>query len=165
MCKYVWPDQRPVVWTGEDCRLREVWFTCSRIAAKQFRNDASLKRLDRRASSNSKNLQWTMVTDVAHDDRHLVRMVMNERTSSRQLKTRWYTATVLLMSSSLIWRRLLHRGLCARVSLYRIPLMANHRKLRHHWAYEHKVWQAITKLYFQMNLKIQFVGTWWLRSY
>ncbi|GFX74246.1 transposable element Tcb2 transposase [Trichonephila clavipes] len=37
---------------------------------------------------------------------------------------------------------LLHRGLRARVLLYRIPLTANHQRLRLQWAHEHKAWQA-----------------------
>ncbi|GFT40622.1 uncharacterized protein TNCV_3007961 [Trichonephila clavipes] len=52
------------------------------------------------------------------------------------------TATGILMSASSIHRRLLHRGLRARVPLYRNPLMANHRRLRLHWAHEHRAWQA-----------------------
>ncbi|GFV50700.1 transposable element Tcb2 transposase [Trichonephila clavipes] len=46
------------------------------------------------------------------------------------------------MSASAIRRRLLHRGLRARVPLYRIPLTANHRRLRLQWAHEQKAWQA-----------------------
>ncbi|PRD34954.1 UNVERIFIED_CONTAM: Transposable element Tcb2 transposase [Trichonephila clavipes] len=41
-----------------------------------------------------------------------------------------------------IHRDLLHRGLRARVLLYRIPLTANHQRLRLQWAHEHKAWQA-----------------------
>ncbi|GFY01134.1 transposable element Tcb2 transposase [Trichonephila clavipes] len=62
--------------------------------------------------------------------------------SSRQLATRWFTATGALMSASSIRRRLLHRGLRARVPLYKIPLTANHRRLRLQWAHEHRTWQA-----------------------
>ncbi|GFT25192.1 transposable element Tc1 transposase [Trichonephila clavipes] len=69
-------------------------------------------------------------------------MAMNDRTaSSRQLAAHWYTATGVLMSTSLIRRRLLHHGLRTRVSLYRIPLTANHRRLRLQWAHEHRAWQ------------------------
>ncbi|GFT97187.1 transposable element Tc1 transposase [Trichonephila clavipes] len=46
------------------------------------------------------------------------------------------------MSASSIRRRLLHRGLRAKVPYYRIPLMANHRRLRLQWAHEHRNWQA-----------------------
>ena len=46
------------------------------------------------------------------------------------------------MSASSIRRRLLHRGLRARVPLYRIPLTVNHRYLRLQWAHEHRPWQA-----------------------
>ncbi|GFV68314.1 transposable element Tcb1 transposase [Trichonephila clavipes] len=65
------------------------------------------------------------------DDRHLLRMTMNDRAaSSRQLAARWSTATGVLKSASSIRRRLLHRELRARMPLYRIPLTANHRRLR-----------------------------------
>ncbi|GFV42316.1 transposable element Tcb2 transposase [Trichonephila clavipes] len=37
---------------------------------------------------------------------------------------------------------MLHRGLRARVTLYRIPLTANNRCLRLQWAHEHRAWQA-----------------------
>ncbi|GFX01572.1 transposable element Tc1 transposase [Trichonephila clavipes] len=46
------------------------------------------------------------------------------------------------MSASSIRRRLLHRGLRARVPLYKIPLTANLRRLRLQWAHEHRAWQA-----------------------
>ena len=46
------------------------------------------------------------------------------------------------MSALSVRRRLLHRGLRARVPLYRIPLMTNHRRLHLQWAHEHKVLQA-----------------------
>ncbi|GFW57380.1 transposable element Tcb2 transposase [Trichonephila clavipes] len=66
-------------------------------------------------------------------------MVVNDRTaSSRQLAARWSTGAGVLM---LTWsiRRLLLR---AKVSLYRIPLTENHRRLRLHCAHEHRAWQA-----------------------
>ncbi|GFW80419.1 transposable element Tcb1 transposase [Trichonephila clavipes] len=71
-------------------------------------------------------------------------MVVNDRTaSSRQLATHWSSVTGVLMSASSIRRRLLHRGMGARVLLYRIPLTANHRRLRLQWAHEHRSWQAV----------------------
>ncbi|GFU19727.1 transposable element Tc1 transposase [Trichonephila clavipes] len=77
------------------------------------------------------------------DDRHLRHMAVNNRTaSSRQLAVRWSTATGVLMLASSISRRLRHRGLRARVLLYRIPLTANHRQLRLQWAPEPRAWQA-----------------------
>ncbi|GFU38295.1 transposable element Tc1 transposase [Trichonephila clavipes] len=79
----------------------------------------------------------------ARDDRHLSRMAVNDRTaSSWQLAARWSTATGVLMSASSIRRRLLHRGLRARLPLYKIPLTANLRRLRQQWAHEHRAWQA-----------------------
>ncbi|PRD27075.1 UNVERIFIED_CONTAM: tc3a [Trichonephila clavipes] len=48
----------------------------------------------------------------AHDDRHLLRMGVNNRTaSSGQLAARWSTATGVLMSALSIRQHLLHRGL------------------------------------------------------
>ncbi|GFV64460.1 transposable element Tcb2 transposase [Trichonephila clavipes] len=70
-------------------------------------------------------------------------MAVNERTpSSSQLAARWSSATGVLMSASSIRRHLLHRGLRARLPLYKIPLMANHRRLRLQRAHEHRAWQA-----------------------
>ncbi|GFV45437.1 transposable element Tcb2 transposase [Trichonephila clavipes] len=46
------------------------------------------------------------------------------------------------MSASSIRRRLLYRGLRARVHLYKIPLTANFRRLRLQWAHEYTAWQA-----------------------
>ncbi|GFX19726.1 transposable element Tcb2 transposase [Trichonephila clavipes] len=75
----------------------------------------------------------------ARDDRHQFRMAVNDSTtSSRQLTARWSTATSVLILASSISRRLLHRGLRAKVPLYRIPLTANHRWLRLQWAHEHR---------------------------
>ncbi|GFU56597.1 transposable element Tcb1 transposase [Trichonephila clavipes] len=61
-------------------------------------------------------------------------MVVKERTaSSRQLAARWSTVTGVQISASSIRQRLLHRGLRARVLLYRISLTANYRWLRLQW--------------------------------
>ncbi|GFW53127.1 transposable element Tcb2 transposase [Trichonephila clavipes] len=70
-------------------------------------------------------------------------MALNDRTTfSMQLATSWSTATGVLMLASSICRRLLHRGLRARVPLYKIPLTANNQRLRLQWVHEHRVWQA-----------------------
>ncbi|GFU86172.1 transposable element Tcb1 transposase [Trichonephila clavipes] len=70
-------------------------------------------------------------------------MAVNDfTTSSRQLAARRSTATGVLMSVSSIRRLLLHRGLRARVPLYRIHLTTNYRRLRLQWAHVHRDWQA-----------------------
>ncbi|GFT40244.1 transposable element Tc1 transposase [Trichonephila clavipes] len=70
-------------------------------------------------------------------------MAVNDRTAfPRQLAARWSTATGVLMSATSILRSLLHCSLRARVTLYRISLMANHRRLRLQWAHEHIARQA-----------------------
>ncbi|GFV14429.1 transposable element Tc1 transposase [Trichonephila clavipes] len=79
----------------------------------------------------------------AREDRRLVRMAQTDRTAfSRQLAAQWSTATRVSLCASSIRRRLLQRGLRARIPLYRIPLTQNHRRLRLHWANVHRSWRA-----------------------
>ncbi|GFX93354.1 transposable element Tc1 transposase [Trichonephila clavipes] len=78
----------------------------------------------------------------AREDR-LVRMAQTDRTAfSRQLAAQWSTATRVSLCASSIRRRLLQRGLRARIPLYRIPLTQNHRRLRLHWANVNRSWRA-----------------------
>ncbi|GFT44555.1 transposable element Tc1 transposase [Trichonephila clavipes] len=80
---------------------------------------------------------------LAREDRRLVRMAETDRTAfSRQLAAQWSTATRVSLCASSIQRRLLQRGLRARIPLYRIPLTQNHRHLRLHWANVHRSWRA-----------------------
>ncbi|GFU71337.1 transposable element Tc1 transposase [Trichonephila clavipes] len=70
-------------------------------------------------------------------------MAVNDSTASfKQLAARWSTATGVLMSAASIYRRLLHRGLRARVPLYRIPLTANQRRVSLQWAHKHRACQV-----------------------
>ncbi|GFX45274.1 transposable element Tc1 transposase [Trichonephila clavipes] len=70
-------------------------------------------------------------------------MAQTDRTAfSRQLAAQWSTATRVSLCASSIRRRLLQRGLRARIPLYRIPLTQNHRRLRLHWANVHRSWRA-----------------------
>ncbi|GFV55317.1 transposable element Tc1 transposase [Trichonephila clavipes] len=77
----------------------------------------------------------------AREDRRLVRMAQTDRTAfSRQLAENVSLCVSLCASS--IWRRLLQRGLRARIPLYWIPLTQNHRHLRLHWANVHRSGRA-----------------------
>ncbi|GFW18725.1 transposable element Tc1 transposase [Trichonephila clavipes] len=101
---------------------------------KQWTNE---HRITRKTGSG-----WRKVTSEPEYP-HLFRKAVNERTaSSRQLAARWSTATGVLMSTSSIHRRLLHRGWCARVPLHMIPLTVNLRRLSLQWAHELRAWQA-----------------------
>ncbi|GFU71690.1 transposable element Tcb2 transposase [Trichonephila clavipes] len=108
--------------------------------------------------------------DATYDNQHLLRMAVNDRTAfPRQLAARWSTATNVLMSASSIRRRLLQRGLRARVPLYSIPLPANHRRLRQQWAHEprarHADWyQVVFSDVSRFNLRDQ-VGRIRVRCY
>ncbi|GFV52155.1 transposable element Tcb2 transposase [Trichonephila clavipes] len=79
----------------------------------------------------------------AREDRSLVRMAQTDRKAfSRQLAAQWSTPTRVALCASSIRRRLLQRGLRARIPLYMIPLTQNHRHLRLHWANVHRSWLA-----------------------
>ncbi|GFX46243.1 transposable element Tc1 transposase [Trichonephila clavipes] len=96
---------------------------------------------EHRTTRNTGSGRWKVMSE--RDDRHLLCTAVNDLTAfSRQFAACWSTATGVLMSASSIRRHLLHRGLRARVSLYMIPHMAHHRRLRLQWAHEHRAWQA-----------------------
>ncbi|GFV77290.1 transposable element Tc1 transposase [Trichonephila clavipes] len=119
---------------GRIIGLREGGFSYRAEGARVQRN--SMEQLEKTGSG-----RWKVTS--ARDDRHLLRMAVNDLTaSSRQLAALWSTATGVIISTSSIRRRLLHRGLRARVTLYRMPLTANHRRLRLQWAHEHRARQA-----------------------
>ncbi|GFX54099.1 transposable element Tc1 transposase [Trichonephila clavipes] len=132
---------------GRIIGLREGGFSYHAIGARVQRNSSTVMRAWK---------QWTYVhrttrktgcgrrkVTSARDDRHQIHIAVNDPTaSSRQLAACWSTVTGVLMSDSSIHRRLLHRGFCARMRLYRIPLTANHRRLRLQWAHEHRTWRA-----------------------
>ena len=54
----------------------------SSCATEQFHSDVSLETVDRRVPYTLKKYQWTMESDAARDDRHLLRMKVNDRTAS-----------------------------------------------------------------------------------
>nr|XP_042912780.1 uncharacterized protein LOC122272833 [Parasteatoda tepidariorum] len=79
----------------------------------------------------------------ARDDRHLVRMVLTDRTApSRQLAEQWSIATGVSLCASSIRRRQQQRGLRARTPLYRITITVNHSRLRLQWANQQRNWRA-----------------------
>lgn len=132
---------------GRIIGLREGRFSYRAIAARMQRNSSTVMRVwkqwtDKHRTTRKTGTGRQKVTSE-RDDRHLLRMAVNDRTaSSRQLAAHWSTATGVQLSASSIRRRLLRRGLRARVPLYRIPLTANHRRLRRQWALEHRDWRA-----------------------
>ncbi|GFX21811.1 transposable element Tc1 transposase [Trichonephila clavipes] len=105
---------------GRIVGLREGEFSYRSIGARVQRISSKVMRVSKQWTDEHR----TNSENLAVDDR-------------RQLEARWSTATGVLLTGSSIRRRLLHRGLRARVSLYRIPLTANHRRLRLQWAHEH----------------------------
>ncbi|GFW20122.1 transposable element Tc1 transposase [Trichonephila clavipes] len=83
-------------------------------ASKQWTDEG---RTARKSGSGPRNVT------SAREDRHLVRMAQTDRTAfSRQLAAQWSTATRVSLCASSIRRRLLQRGLRARIPLCRIPL-------------------------------------------
>ena len=134
-----WRRSSNLVWTGgRTFGLREGGFSYCTIAARvQWSN--SIVMTTRRGPMSTEQLQKLAVGNCKF--RHLFHMEVNDCTAtSIQLSTHWSTATGVLMSASSIRGSLLHRGLRARVPLYRILLMTNHRRLRLQWAHEQRAW-------------------------
>ncbi|GFX00201.1 transposable element Tcb2 transposase [Trichonephila clavipes] len=127
------------------------------VGARVQRNSSTVVRVwkqwtvELRTTRKSGCGRWK-VTSVC-DDRHLLQLVVNDRTPcSRQLGANLSTATGVLMSNSGIRRRLLHRRLRAKVPLYSTHLLANHRPLRLQWLMSTEPGKLTgTKLSFQMN--------------
>ncbi|GFW03792.1 transposable element Tcb2 transposase [Trichonephila clavipes] len=117
------------------------------IEARLQRNSSTMMRVWKQRTDEHRTTLKTRsrrrkVTSVC-DDQLLHRMAVNDRTApSRQLTTRWSTATDILMPASSIGRRLLPRKIRARVPLHRISLTANHRRLHQQRIHEHRALQS-----------------------
>ncbi|GFT75164.1 transposable element Tc1 transposase [Trichonephila clavipes] len=118
--------QRTEFERGRIIDLREGGFSYRTIGARVQRKSSTVRRVwkqwtkEHRTTRKTGSGRWKVTS--ACDYQHLLRMAVNDRTTStRHLAARWSTATGVLMSASSIRRRLLHRGLRARVPLYRIP--------------------------------------------
>ncbi|GFX90755.1 transposable element Tcb2 transposase [Trichonephila clavipes] len=140
-------EQISVFERGRIVGLREAGLSYRAVAARVQRNSSTIMRVSkqwtdegrtaRKSGSGPRNVTST------REDRRLVRMAQTDRTAfSRQLAAQWSTATRVSLCASSIRRRLLQRGLRARIPLYRISLTQNHRRLRLHWANVHRSWRA-----------------------
>ncbi|GFW51593.1 transposable element Tc1 transposase [Trichonephila clavipes] len=132
---------------GRIVGLREAGLSYRAVATRVQRNSSTIMRVSKQWTDEGRTARKSgsgprNVTS-ARDDRRLVRMTQADPTaSSRQLAAQWSTATGVSLCASSIRRRLLQRGLRARIPLYRIPLTQNHRRLRLHWANVHRSWRA-----------------------
>ncbi|GFU72656.1 transposable element Tc1 transposase [Trichonephila clavipes] len=96
------------------------------IGARVHRNSSTVMRVGKQWTEEYRTTRKTgsgrRKGTSAYDYGHLLRMAVNDRkTSSKQLTVCWSTGKSVLMSASSISRRLMHRGLRAKVLLYRIP--------------------------------------------
>lgn len=121
-------------------------FSYSAIAARVQRNSTTVMRIWKRWTNENRTTRKSgsgprQVTSM-NDDRHLVRMTLTDRrASSRLLAAHWSTALGVSLSASSVRLRLLHRGLRARIPLYRIPLKQNDRCRWLQRAHEHRDWR------------------------
>ncbi|GFW34402.1 transposable element Tc1 transposase [Trichonephila clavipes] len=127
--------------------LREARLSYRAVAARVQRNSSTIMRVSKQwtdeGRTDRKSRRGLRNVTSARDDRRLMRMAQTDRTaSSRQLAAQWSTATGVSLCASSVRRRLLQRGLHARIPLYRIPLTQNHRHLRLQWANAHRRWRA-----------------------
>ncbi|KFM57949.1 Transposable element Tcb1 transposase, partial [Stegodyphus mimosarum] len=77
------------------------------------------------------------------DDRNIVRMAVTDRSvPSRIIAQQIQSVTHHPVSARTIRRRLQQSGLFARRPLLRLPLTQNHRRLRHQWCDERRMWTA-----------------------
>ncbi|GFV98323.1 transposable element Tcb1 transposase [Trichonephila clavipes] len=80
---------------------------------------------------------------TSHKDRLIVRMtVMDRSVTSRTVAQHIESVTHHSVSARTIRRRLQQSGLSARRSLLGLPLTQNHRRLRHQWCDERRMWLA-----------------------
>ncbi|GFY01493.1 transposable element Tc3 transposase [Trichonephila clavipes] len=94
-------------------------------------------RTDRRGRSHSP--QCT----TSREDRQIVRMTVTDRSvTSRTVAQNIESVTHYSVSACTIRRRLQQSGLSARRPLVGLPLTQNHRRLRHQWCVERRMWAA-----------------------
>ncbi|GFU72947.1 transposable element Tc1 transposase [Trichonephila clavipes] len=132
---------------GRIVGLREAGLSYRAVAARVQRNSSTIMRVSKQWTDEGrtarKSVSGPRNVTSARDDRRLVRMAQTDRTaSSRQLAAQWSTATRVSLCASSIRRRLLQRGLRARIPLYWITLTQNHRHLRLPWANVLRSWRA-----------------------
>ncbi|GFW29469.1 transposable element Tc1 transposase [Trichonephila clavipes] len=107
--------------------LREAGLSYRAVAARVQRNSSTIMRVSKQWTDEGrtarKSVSGPRNVTSAREDRRLVRMAQTDRTAfSRQLAAQWSTATRVSLCASSIRRRLLQRGLRARIRLFRIPL-------------------------------------------
>ncbi|GFV84918.1 transposable element Tc1 transposase [Trichonephila clavipes] len=111
---------------GRIVGLREAGLSYRAVAARVQRNSSTIMRVSKQWTDEGrtaeKSASGPQNVTSAREDRRLVRMAQTNRTaSSRQLAAQWSTTTRVALCASSIWRRLLQRGLRARIPLCRIP--------------------------------------------
>ncbi|GFX58055.1 transposable element Tc1 transposase [Trichonephila clavipes] len=108
---------------GKIVDLREAGLSYRAVAARVQRNSSTLMRVSKQWTDEGRTARKSgsgprNVTS-APDDRRLVRMAQTDCTaSSRKLAAQWSTATGVSLCASSIQRRLLQRGLRARIPFY-----------------------------------------------
>ncbi|GFW58960.1 transposable element Tcb1 transposase [Trichonephila clavipes] len=85
----------------------------------------------------------TSQRNTSHEDRQIVRMAVTDRSfTSRIISQHIEFVTHHSVSVRTIRRRLQQIGLSARRPLLGLPLTQNHRRLRHQWCDERRMWAA-----------------------
>ncbi|GFT01092.1 transposable element Tc1 transposase [Trichonephila clavipes] len=140
-------EQISVFERGRIVGLREAGLSYRPVAARVQRNSSTIMRVSKQWTDEGrtarKSVSGPRNVTSAREDRRLVRMAQTDRTAfSRQLVAQWSTATGVSLCASSIRRRLLQRGLRARIPLCRIHLTQNYRSLQLHWANVHRSWRA-----------------------
>ena len=134
---------------------KRIFLSCNSnsCAAEQFHSDANLEKVHHGSPNNSKNWQWTTEGDVSARwllfAPHGPEWPNNFPQSVGSILIYCYRCRNM---GFVIRQLLLHRGLLAKVPLYRIPLTVNHRRLYLLGVLSTELNKLIgTKLFFKMN--------------
>ena len=162
MCKYVWPDIRPVVWTGEEYRLREAWFTCSRTVPQwcEFEKSrpTSIEQLEKQAVDDGKwrRARWSTLVSHGGEWTYIFQPIGNAL-----VYCYWISNVVFVNLTTAVasWT------VCTRIFMQDTSLGKPSKTASSlgSWAQSLAGWLSLSFIF--RLIMLQFVGPWWLRSY
>ncbi|UYV65118.1 hypothetical protein LAZ67_3003179 [Cordylochernes scorpioides] len=132
---------------GRIMAYRDCELSFREIGSRVGRNQTTVMRIcDRwmqKGTTDRRVRSHTPQCTTSRADRQIVRMAVTDRSvTSRTVAQHIQSVTHHPVSARTIRRRLQQSGLSARHPLLRLPLMQNHRRLRHQWCDERRMLTA-----------------------
>ncbi|GFT54916.1 transposable element Tcb1 transposase [Trichonephila clavipes] len=117
------------------------------IVSRVGRNQTTVRRICDRwmleGTTDRRGRSHPAQCTTSSEDRQIVRMRVTDRSvTSRTIEQHIEFVTHHSLSARTIRRRLQQSGLSARRPLLGLPLTQNHRRLRHQWCVERRMWVA-----------------------